>query len=322
MFLLALLLAATPADGHLASVQTEVEASGPAGPLRGTMLSPAVQGAPVVVMIPGSGPTDRDGNSAHGLKPATLRLLAAGLVAEGIASVRIDKRGMFGSADATPDPNAVTIGNYADDVHAWSSSIRRLTGARCVWVLGHSEGGLVALAAADGHADICGLVLVATPGRPVGTILADQLKANPSNGPLLEEALSIIRKLEAGLHVDALAINPTLLPLFRPTVQDFLIDEMALDPAKLIQRVTQPVLIIQGERDLQVSGVDAKRLKAANPAAKLALIPNTNHVLKAVASEDRDANLATYADSDLPLSAGVVAIIGKFIRSGSGSGGS
>ncbi len=266
-------------------------------------------------MIPGSGPTDRDGNSPKGLKAASLKLLAEGLAANGIATVRADKRGMYASAAATPDANAVTISDYADDVRSWVSSIRHQTGARCVWLLGHSEGGLVALAAARESADICGLVLVSTAGRPMGAVLSEQLKSNPANAPILDQALLAIRELEAGHHVDPTGLDPALLPLFRPAVQDFLIDEMALDPTKLIASFRKPVLILQGERDLQVGAEDARLLAQANPEARLVMLPNTNHVLKTVASDDRAANVATYADPGLPLAPDVVSSIAAFVTS-------
>lgn len=114
--LAALLLMTGPAIA--APVESDISAPGPSGPLKGTMLSPQGGAAPVVLMIPGSGPTDRDGNNNAGLKAASLKLLAEGLAAQGIATVRIDKRGMYASAAATPDANAVTIDDYAHDVHA------------------------------------------------------------------------------------------------------------------------------------------------------------------------------------------------------------
>jgi fermentation-respiration switch protein FrsA (DUF1100 family) len=89
---------------------------------------------------------------------------------------------------------------------------------------------------------------------------------------------------------------------------------MALDPSQLIASVHTPILILQGERDIQVSAEDAQRLKAANPAARLVLLPDTNHVLKTVASDDRGANIATYADPGLPLGAAVVSSIADFIN--------
>ncbi len=98
----------------------------------------------MVIIIPGSGPTDRNGDNPAGVAGAVYRQLAEQLTARGIATLRIDKRGMFGSRAAIANANAVTIADYAADAHAWAKAARAATGARCVWLLGHSEGGLVA----------------------------------------------------------------------------------------------------------------------------------------------------------------------------------
>jgi uncharacterized protein len=116
-------------------VQSFVEAPNPSGPLKGTMLSAVNSDGPVVLIIPGSGPTDRDGNSPLGIKASTYRLLAEGLAKNGITSIRIDKRGMFGSAGAVPDANTVTIADYVTDVHSWVAVIQKRTGQRCVWLV-------------------------------------------------------------------------------------------------------------------------------------------------------------------------------------------
>jgi alpha-beta hydrolase superfamily lysophospholipase len=247
------------------------------------------------------------------VRASTYELLAEGLAARGITSVRIDKRGLFGSAGAVADADAVTIADYAGDVQNWVDVIRRKTGAQCVWLLGHSEGGLVALAASQSATGVCGLILVAAAGRPLGEILREQLKSNPANAPVLDQALAAIDALEAGRHVDVSALHPVLLALFRPSVQDFLINAFSLDPAHLIANWKGPVLIMQGGRDIQVSMADAQRLKQAAPTAKLLFVPDANHVLKTVTSPDRMANMAAYADPSLPLAPGVIDGIAGFI---------
>lgn len=296
-----------------APIESVIEAPGPTGPLKGTLLAPQPGGGPVILIIPGSGPTDRDGNSPAGVLASTYRLLAEGLAAHGIASVRIDKRGMFGSAAATPDANAVTVNDYVSDVQAWTRVIRERTKAPCVWLLGHSEGGLVAMAAAK-NPDVCGLLLVAAPGRPLGEIMREQLRANPANAPVLDQALAAIDALEAGRHADTTAMHPALQGLFRPAVQGFLISAFSYDPAKLLAGYAKPVLVLQGQRDIQVREADARALKLADPSAALQLMPDVNHLLKAVASDDRQANIATYGNSSLPLAPGVIQAIVDFLN--------
>jgi uncharacterized protein len=306
-------LAAPPSD----PIQTALQVAGPLGPLQGTMLAPASSEAPMMLIIPGSGPTDRDGNNPLGVRASTYRLLAEGLAARGIGTLRIDKRGMFGSGAAVKDANAVTIDDYVADVATWTAKIREERGTACVWLLGHSEGGLVALAAAQKSLDLCGLVLVSAAGQPLGEVLRQQLRANPANAPVLDQAMVAIDALSAGKRVDIGGMNPALVPLFAPQLQGFLVNAFSYDPGKLIAAVDKPVLIIQGERDLQVGVADAERLKAAAPKAELVLLPNVNHVLKAVASNDRRTNAMTYGNPSLPLAPGVVEAIAAFVTAAS-----
>ena len=313
-----LLVMAVPVLAAADPAETEVEAPGPSGPLKGLMISPGVDNAPVVLIVPGSGPTNRDGNSLDGLNTDTYKLLAQGLAARGIASVRIDKRGVSSSHAAIPNGNDVTIADYASDVHSWAKVIRDKIGAKCIWVLGHSEGGLVAMVAAkDNPPDICGLVLVAAPGRKFGELIKDQLRSNPANAPFLDEALQDIDTLEAGKRVDVSVdkTRPEIFMIFQPAVQGFLIDLLSYDPPQVLAQYKGPVLILQGERDIQVSVDDAKRLKAADSPAKLVLLPDVNHVLKAISTDDRMANLKTYFDPKPPLAPGVVDAIADFVKS-------
>jgi uncharacterized protein len=307
------MIAAALALAAAAAAGVAVTAPGPQAPLAGTLVE-AGSGAPVVLIVPGSGPTDRDGDNPGGVGAATYRLLADALAERGVATVRIDKRGVGGSRAAIADPDAVTIADYAADVHAWARAIRARTGAPCVWVLGHSEGGLVALAAAQAPDDLCGLVLVAAPGRPFGALIREQLARDPANARFVPPAEAALRALEAGGSVDVAALPAPLLPLFAAPVQGFLRDLLRYRPAALAAATRLPILIVQGGRDLQVGMADARALAAARPDATLLLVPEANHVLKAVPADDLAANFAAYRDPSRPLVAAIPDAIAAFVR--------
>lgn len=305
--LLAMALAAAAS-----ATPAEVTIPGPDGAISGTLLDPGGQG-PAIVIIPGSGPTDRDGNNPMGVKAAPYRQLAEALAARGIATLRADKRGLFASKPALADPNKVTIADYAADAHAWAKLIATRTGRRCVWLLGHSEGGLIALQAAQQPEGLCGIILVASPGRPLAQAMREQFRSNPANAPILDSALAMIDAFEAGKTVDPATLKPPLGQLFPSAVQPFLIDMFAHDPAVLAGKIALPVLIVQGDQDLQVSMADADALAKGAPAAERVTLTGVNHVLKHVPPGDRAANLVSYGDAAAPIAPELVDAVAGFV---------
>lgn len=177
-----LLLAAAALSAAPSATSSDIKA-GANNVLAGTLLTPAGKAKAAMIIIPGSGPTDRNGNSPAGIRAAPYRKLAEALASRGVASVRIDKRGMFGSA-AAGNPNLATFADYDADVRSWVDVTRKATAQKCVWVAGHSEGGLVAMRAAGGT-NVCGVVLLAAPGEKLGDTIRKQLRANPANASTL-----------------------------------------------------------------------------------------------------------------------------------------
>jgi len=292
-------------------IETAVTLPAQPAPLHGTLLAPDGTVNAVAVILPGSGPTDRDGNSAQfGIAAATYQLLAEGLAEHDIASVRIDKRGIGESAAAGPAETDLRFDTYAEDARTWAAEAATRTGQPCAWLIGHSEGAMVALAAAEGQEDsICGLVLLSGAGRPAGVVLREQLGPQLPE-PMKTEAFHILSELEAGRTVTN--TPPALAALFRPSVQPYLISWLTLDPAALIAAWDGPVMIGHGTTDIQVGVADAEAMAAARPDARLVLWEGVNHVLK-TAPADRAGNIATYMDPDLPLAPGIVDDVAGFI---------
>src|SRR5262249_23145065 len=304
--ILAVIIATT---ANVSAAETRLNIEGPSGALQGTLASPdGGPKAPVAIIIPRSGPTDRDGHNPLVIIAASYRVRAEALAAKGVSTIRIDKRGMFGSSAAAADADNVRMTDMADDVRAWGREARKRSSAPCAWLIGHSEGAIVALIAAQQPEGLCGLILVAGPGRKTSDIMREQFKADPTSAPILEQVLAVISELEAGRRVDVSSMHPALMALFPPRVQGFLIDQMSYDPAQLLARYAGPVLLLQGTTDLQISMQDAQRLAGARSGVTLVTLEGVNHILK-VAPADRAANTATYGNSALPIAPSLVEAI-------------
>ncbi|HEY2071399.1 MAG TPA: alpha/beta fold hydrolase [Rhizomicrobium sp.] len=292
-----------------AAAEQDITLETKTGALHGSLIKATIKaGGPAVLILPGSGPTDRDGNNPS-FRPDTLKLFAQGLAAKNISTLRIDKRGIGASQAAMTAESDLRFQTYSDDAKAWAAKLKSETGARCVWLAGHSEGALVAEVAAQNNPDICGLILIAGAGRKAGAILREQLGASPAlDAAQKDSAFHTLASLEAGQFV----LAPGLPALFRPSVQPYMISWLKLDPAAILAGLKVPVLILQGENDIQVSVSDAKLLAAARPDAKLIILPGVNHVLK-VAPGDRAGNIATYNDMSLPLAPGISDTVADFV---------
>lgn len=281
--------------------------------LHGSLLLPGGAAKPLVALIiSGSGPTDRDGNSL-GLpgKNNSLKLLAEGLAREGIASLRYDKRGVAASAKALSAESNLRFDHYADDAAAWIELLRKDSRFGGVAVIGHSEGAALGLLAAQ-RGGVAAYVSLAGIGRDAATVLREQLKGKlPPD--LAERSEQILQSLQRG---ETVADTPPMLAaLYRRSVQPYLISWFKVDPSREIARLKMPVMVIQGTTDVQVSMADAELLVAAKPEAKLLRVEGMNHVLKAVSGSGAQ-QVPSYSDPALPLAPGLVEGLAAFLKQG------
>lgn len=308
LFTLTLLTAVAHAASPVV-LQRPISLDTGSGELFGSLLLPqSDKPVPVVLIIAGSGPTDRNGNSADGARNDSLKRLAWVLARHNIASVRYDKRGVAASLAATPDERNLTLDAYVADAVAWGKQLKADPRLGQLIVLGHSEGALIASLAAP-QLDAAGVISISGTARPVDQVLRQQLSYRLPPA-LMVRSNELLDSLRAG-QVDN-DVPPALQVIFRPSVQPYLITLFREDPAAAFARLKMPALIIQGSNDIQVSVDDARVLKAAKPDAQLTLIDGMNHVLRIVPN-DLKRQLASYKDPQLPLAAELGRSIISFI---------
>jgi len=293
------------------AAEQDIALATPTGTLSGTLALPAAAGKPVVVLIvAGSGPTDRDGNTPMaGGRNDSLKMLAAALERDGFASVRYDKRGIGASRAAGPAESALRFGAYVDDAVAWIAQLKADPRFASVVVLGHSEGSMIGMLAAR-QAGAAAFVSIAGIADTPATVLRTQL-AGKLPPALAEASERILAGLERG--ETSADVPPALAMLYRPSVQPYLISWLKIAPARAIAALRVPVLIVQGSTDIQVDVGQARRLGAARPDARVVVIDGMNHVLKAVPA-DPQRQLASYGDPALPLHPQLAATIAGFLR--------
>jgi uncharacterized protein len=284
--------------------------STPSGELHGSLMLPTEGKAQTVALIiAGSGPTDRDGNSAM-TRNDSLRMLAEALANGGIASVRYDRRGVAASGAALTDESKLIFHDLVADAKAWLDLLAADKRFSNVVLIGHSEGATIGLLAAQQSA-VRAYVSIAGPAMSASQLLRTQLQGKlPPD--LAEKSEQILVALESGKTVQD--VPPQLMVLYRPSVQPYIIDWFKIVPTDEIKKLRVPCLIVQGDTDIQVPVSAAQALHDANPKTELKIVEGMNHVLKLVPN-DQAKQLASYRDASLPLAPELGTIIVKFIHS-------
>ena len=282
-----------------------------AGHLAGTFARPRndIPPGPAALIVAGSGPSSRDGSFG------TYRQIAHGLATAGIRSLRYDKRGVGASRVLVEREDDLVIRHFVDDALLAARDLAARADVASVFIIGHSEGALIATLAAH-KMPLAGIALLAGIGRRLDAVIREQLQAiplQPTNAHLRQQALDILEKLARGERVNEVAIENA--PLFRPSVQPFLISVFAIDPAAELASLKLPVLLVRGASDIQVSAVDLDLLARARKDARALVIPECNHVFKPAPADigDRQAQLKSY-DPAAPLVPALVPALTEFIQ--------
>ena len=262
----------------------------------------------LAIIIAGSGPTDRDGNNTS-FKNNSLSMLADQLHENGISSFRFDKRGVGKSIGEISSENQIKFEDYIKDLIEIISFFNKEGKYNTINVIGHSEGALIGIIACQ-RIKVTKYVSIAGPAQTILETIKRQLSAQPDFVKLMSDP--IIEKLKNGELVDS--VPPLLMTLFRPSVQRYLIDQSSYRPIDEIIKLKLPVLIVQGDNDIQIEVYDAESLNNAAFDSKLNIIEGMNHIMKQ-SSKDRILNMQTYSNPDLPLHDDLIASIVDFIKS-------
>lgn len=277
--------------------------------LKGTLFSPdkVTKETKLVILIAGSGPTNRNGNSTVGGVNNSLKFLAEGLTQNGIAVFSYDKRIFAQMATKTLDEKTLSFEDFINDAKDVITYFKSQKKYSKIIIAGHSEGSLIGMVAANGNAD--GYISIAGAGRPIDEILSEQIAKNSAF--LKEEADKDLALLKEGKTFENK--NQMLASLFRESVQPYLISWIKYDPIAEIKKLKIPILIINGTKDLQVPASDAELLHKATPKSELKIIENMNHVFKEIINDDD--NMKSYSNSKLPVIPQLITYISKFTNS-------
>lgn len=276
--------------------------------LEGTLYTPDVKKKTnLVILIAGSGPTDRDGNQT-GLKNNSLKFLAEGIAERGISVYSYDKRIFSLIKSGNIDESKLSFEGFIDDAVSVSNYFKKENKYNKIIIAGHSEGALIGMVASE-RAGTDGFISLAGAGNPIDVVLEFQIKQNAPF--LLQETRIILDSLKNGKMVELK--NPALFSLFRPAIQPYMISWLKYNPQTEIQKLNVPVMIVNGTKDIQVTVSEAETLHKAKPEAEYLIIENMNHVLKEIKG-DLAENQKSYTNPDLPVMQELIERISDFSK--------
>jgi len=274
----------------------------------GTLLQPKEGANELIIIIPGSGPTDRNGNLQLSRNNA-LRLLAEKLTAAGIATFRYDKRVLTLLKRGDLVEEKLRFEDFVEDAVSTVNYFRNRNKYQNIYIIGHSQGSLVGMIAAQ-QSNVTGFISLAGPGKSIDNTIVSQIELQlPELKENAQEAFAQLRE-----NGKVKSYSPALASIFRKQSQPFMASWMQYIPTEEIKKLQIPVLIINGTNDVQIDTKEAEDLKKAKPDAKLLLIKNMNHVLRIIESTDALENTKSYNEANRPISQELTNVIVEFIK--------
>jgi hypothetical protein len=288
----------------LAQVKSEeININNQAIQLPGTLTYPA-KNIPLLIWVHGSGPVDRNGNQpAQNVKANYIKQFRDAVNKENIAFFSYDKRTANNkNREFLKDTQAKDFAFDAEEIVNHFKKDKRFSD---IILVGHSQGSLIAMMALD---KVDKYISIAGAGETVDKTIVKQLTAQSADFGKI--AASHFKELKETGKVEN--VNPNLISIFAKPNQSFWASWMQLDPIKEIKNIKIPVLIINGDKDIQVKIENANALHAANKTSELVIIKNMNHVLKDIQKEED--NIKSYYSDEYPISIELIQTILEFVK--------
>lgn len=276
--------------------------------IEGTLFSTntTIKKSNLVILIAGSGPTNRNGNQI-GMQNNSLKFLAEGIAANGNVVFSYDKRIIKQMKEGNLEEGNLNFTDFINDAKDVIAFFKEQKKYSKIIIAGHSEGSLIGMIAANGNADA--FISLAGSGRTIDLIITEQIE---KQAPFLKtETEDNFKILKSGKTFELK--NQMLASIFRESIQPYMISWIHYNPQEEIKKLNIPILIVNGNKDIQVSENEAQLLHIANPKSTLKIIDKMNHIFKEINAEDE--NLKSYSNPNLPVMPELIESINNFIKS-------
>jgi len=259
---------------------------------------------PLIIWVHGSGNVDRNGNQAGTpIKANYIKQFRDAVNKENIAFFSFDKR--TANKKNREYLKGTKITDFGLDIAKIVYHFKKENRFSKIILAGHSQGSLIAMLALK---NVDAYVSIAGAGETIDKTIVKQIsKNNPTLGKAAQEQFDSLK-----IHKKITVVNPFLISIFAKQNQEFLYSWMQINPIEEIKKINIPILIVNGDKDLQVKVEDAEMLHQANQNSELVIIKNMNHVLKDI-QKDED-NLASFYSDSYPISTKLIDVITKFVK--------
>lgn len=272
----------------------------------GTLITPYSDlKVPLVIFIMDAGVINRDGND-HMSKGDTFKKLSYILAKKGIASFRYDKR-LFKLNRLGIKEHEILFDHFVIDVKSIINYFNKNDTYTKVIIAGHGQGSLVGMLAATENVD--GFISIAGNAQSIDDVILEQLS---KQAPGLDKSAALaFRDLKENGR--AFTYDPALESIFRVNLQPFMKSWVQHNPSELIQELTVPIMIVHGDKDIQVELSEAEKLKDKAPEATFLIIPKMNHILRKIEG-GRLENYKSYNESHREIMPAFIDGITNFVN--------